>query len=73
METNVLLGNRLKDVCAQKNMTYQMLAEKSGVPVRRVYRLYHGMTSNPGVFVMLDICKALDITVDEFFGTDEFK
>jgi len=73
MERNVLLSNRLKELCEEKGMTWQALAEKSGMPVKRVYRIYVGQTSNPSVFTMIQICKGLDISLDEFFGTDEFK
>ena len=73
MEQNTVLANRLKEVCEEKNISYSTLAEKSGVPVRRIYRLASGMTSNPGIYTMMSICDGLEISLDEFFGTDEFK
>lgn len=73
MERNVLLANRIKELCKEKNMTYQMVAEKGCMPVERVYRLYNGMVSNPGVFTMINLCDGLGITLDEFFSTEEFK
>ena len=73
MEQNMAIANRLKSLLEEKGMNYQTLAEKSGIPVRRVYRLVYGYTSNPGIFLMLRICEALEITVDEFLQSDEFK
>ncbi len=73
METNILLANRLKELCEEKNLSYNALAEKSGLPVRRIYRMACGGTSNPGVFVMMQLCNGLGMSLDEFFATDEFK
>ena len=73
MEQNTALANRLKSLCEEKGISYADLAQKSGIPVRRIQRMAFGATSNPTVFMMLRICDALGITLDEFFGTDEFK
>lgn len=72
-EGRVLLANRLKDLCKEKGISYQELAEKADMSVKRVYRLASGMTADPGVFTMMSICDALGVTLDEFFGTEEFK
>lgn len=72
MEQNITLSNRLKEVCTEKGVDCKTLAEKSGLPVKRVYRLVNGLVSNPSVFVMLRICDTLEISMDEFFKTQEF-
>ena len=73
MEQNIALSNRLKNLMEEKHLTFKELAEKSGIPVRRIYRMMHGGVSNPSVFVMMRICNAMDITLDEFFGTEELQ
>ena len=73
MEPNKALADRLKSLCEEKGMSYKELAEKSGLPVKRVYRLTYGVNTSPSIYVMLRICDALEITVDEFFSTEEFK
>lgn len=73
MEQNGALAKRLKELMKEKGMNYKELAEKSGLPDRRIYRMAMGMTSDPGVFVMMKICNGLGITLDEFFGTEEFE
>ena len=72
MENKNVLGKRLQAVCQQKNMSFRELAEKSGVPEKTILRIAWGSRTNPGIFLMINICDALDITVDEFFGTEEF-
>lgn len=64
---------RLIELCEQKNMTIYQLAEKTDIPAKRLWRLSHAMTTDPGVFLMLKICNGLGVTVDEFFNTDEFR
>ena len=73
MEQNEVLAKRLKELMEEKGMNYRTLAEESGLPVKRVYRMAAGMTSNPGVFVMMRICKGLGVTLDEFFKAEEFE
>jgi len=56
----------------QRGMNYNELAEKSGLPVRRVYRMATGLVSNPGIFLMIQLCKGLEVSLDEFVGTEAF-
>lgn len=72
MQTNEVLGSRLKELCEAQNITYHELGQKIGMPGRRIYRMANGMVSNPGVFTMLAICNGLDVTLNEFFNTEEF-
>lgn len=71
--TNNVLGNRLKELCQEKNISYRELGEKIGMSGTRIARIANGMTSNPGVYTMIQICDGLGVSLDEFFGTDEFK
>lgn len=72
MEGRGALGKRLNELCEQNNISYKELAEKTGVPASKVLRILWGNASNPGVFIMLKLCDGLGITMDEFFGTEEF-
>lgn len=71
--TNNVLGNRLKELCQEKNISYRELGEKIGMSGTRIARIANGMTSNPSVYTMIQICDGLGVSLDEFFGTDEFK
>ena len=73
MEQNVAVATRLRSLCEEKGITVAMLAEKTGMSVRRIYRMMHIGASNPGIYTMHCICKALEITIDEFLDSDEFK
>lgn len=73
MEQRDAIGKRIQDLMEQKGLNYNTLAEKSGVPLKRVYRLANSMNSNPSVFLMMQICDGLGVSLDEFFGAEEFK
>lgn len=73
MDKNTVLANRLKALCEEKNISYRALGEKIGMPAARIARIANGMTSNPGIYTMIHICDGLGVSLDEFFGTDEFK
>lgn len=72
MDPNIVLSNRIKELMEQKGMNYVALAEKSGIPARRVYRIVNGLLSNPGIFVMMKVCKGLEVSLDEFVSPEEF-
>lgn len=67
------LSFRIQQLCKEKNMTYQTLSDNACIPVNRVYRLYFGLTRNPNIYTMMDICEGLGVTLDEFFDTEEFR
>ena len=73
IEARGVLGKRLEEVCEQKGITYRELAAKLNAPVQRLYRIAWGNRTNPGIFDMIRICNALEISLDEFFGTEEVK
>ena len=67
------LANRLKQVCQEKNITYRELGDKIGMPAKRIQRIAYGLTENPGIYTIISICDGLEISLDEFFNTEEFK
>lgn len=73
MEKNVVLANRLKSLMEEKGFSYRSLSDECGVPIRTIYRMMAGGVSNPSVFVMMRICNALGMGLDEFFGTEELQ
>ena len=70
--TNDMLGKRLKEVCQEKGISYRELAEKVDMPTSRIFRIANGMTTNPGIYTMIRICKGLEISLDEFFSDEAF-
>lgn len=70
-EQEVLI-NRIMQLCREKRMTYYKLSYESTVPLSTVANILSGKTTNPGIFTIMKICDGLDISLDVFFGTEEF-
>ena len=67
------ISKRLKELCKENNISYAELAERAGVPKRKIVRLAIGAPSNPGLILMMKICDVLEVSLDEFVDTDEFR
>lgn len=50
-----------------------MLSYKSTVPMTTLMHIINCSTKNPGIFTIIKICNGLDITIKDFFDSDEFK
>lgn len=63
-------GQRLKKVLAERNMMQKELAEKIGVHEMAISRYVHGgrMVS---ASILIDICKALNVSADYLLGLSE--
>lgn len=55
----------LKD---ETKMTYQDIADKSGVPISTVKRIFSGRTPDPGVTTVIAIVEAMGGTADDIKG-----
>ncbi len=73
MEESKVLAKRIKELCAQQGMDYKQLAEACDEPSKRMYRIVSGMMNCQNILTLIKICKALNVSLDEFFDTEEFK
>lgn len=67
-----VLTDRIIELCNERGMTYYKLSYESTVPLSTVTNILNGKTNNPGVFTIMKICDGLDISLEEFFATEEF-
>ncbi|MDO4343875.1 MAG: XRE family transcriptional regulator [Eubacteriales bacterium] len=67
------LAERIRYLCWQKDMSYYDLSYKSAVPITTLMHIIDGSTKNPGIFTIIKICSGLEITLIEFFDTEEFR
>ena len=68
-----ILIERINYLCRQRGMSYYALAIESGVPLTTLLHILDGTTKNPGIFTVFKLCDGFDITITEFFRTNEFK
>ena len=66
------LANRIKYLCKKNRISYYTLSYKSAVPMTTLMHIINCSTKNPGIFTILKICNGLDITIRDFFDSEEF-
>ena len=61
------LGKRIQDLVAENDMSINQLAKASGVPASTIKNITQGKSKNPGIETVAKLCKALGVTLAEFF------
>lgn len=72
MNTRILVANRLQNLCEQNNITINKLANLSAVSPSTLKSILYGRSANPGIVTIKKLCDGLNITLADFFDTDEF-
>ena len=68
MNTKEAVAKRIIDLCNEKNIAVNTLANLSGVSPSTVYSMLNEKSQNPGVVSIKKLCDGLDITLREFFN-----
>lgn len=66
------IENRILQLCRENELTVNALAELSALPPSTVKNILYGKSRNPRIVVIKMICDALNMTLSEFFNTDDF-
>ena len=72
MRTKEALANRILQLCEERSIAVNELANISGVSPSTVYSILNEKSQNPGAITIKKLCDGLEITLGEFFGTPEF-
>ena len=72
MNTKEAVANRIIQLCEERKIAINALANISGVAPSTVYSMLNQKSQNPGVVSIKKICDGFDITVREFFDCDLF-
>lgn len=73
MDTREAVANRIRDLCREKGITPNGLSNIAAVPQATIKSILNGESKNPGIVTIKKLCDGLDITITEFFSTDDFK
>ena len=73
MNEKEMLSQRIQYFCKLRRLSYYKLSTRSAVPINTVMHIVNGATKNPGVFTLAKLCSGLDVTLTEFFDTEEFE
>jgi len=72
LNTKEAVAKRILQLCAEKNIAVNALANLSGVTPSTVYSMLNEKSQNPGVVSIKKLCDGLDISVRDFFDNDLF-
>ena len=72
MNTKEAIANRILQLCDERNIAVNELANTSGVSPSTVYSILNEKSQNPGTVTIKKLCDGLEITLGEFFNTPEF-
>lgn len=65
--------NRIYQLCKERKITPNALSYMAGISQSTIKSILNGESKNPGIVTLKKICDGLDITLIEFFDTDEFR
>ena len=72
MSVKDIVTNRFQKLCDEKNITINELAVLSGVTPSTAYSMMNEKRRDVSIVTIKKFCDGLDITLGEFFSTDEF-
>lgn len=73
MNTKEAVAERIIQICKERNMAINALANLSGVSPSTVYSMLNAKSQNPGVVSIKKLCDGLGITLKEFFDSEIFE
>ena len=66
------IEQRIFELCNERNIAINTLANISGVSPSTVYSILNEKSQNPGVVSIKKICDGLNISIREFFDSELF-
>lgn len=64
--------NRILGICGERKLTINKLATMAGMPPSSLKNILYGKSRNPTLVTIKLLCDGLDMTLGEFFSTEEF-
>ena len=72
MNTKNAVAERIIQLCNQKNIAINALANISGISPSTLYSVLNEKSQNPGIVTIKKLCDGLEISLREFFDDDIF-
>ena len=66
------VAERVLQICRERNITINDLANRSGVTPSSVYSMLDHRRKEVSINLIKKLCDGLDMTLGEFFSTKEF-
>ena len=72
MRTKEAVAQRILELCRERNLAVNALANVSGVSPSTIYSMLNQKSQNPGVVSIKKICDGFEITVRDVFDSPLF-
>ena len=66
------VANRFREICKDRNIKPNELANRAGITPSSVYSMFDPKRREVSVNLVKKLCDGLDMTLGEFFSTPEF-
>ena len=73
MRISEAISKKLKNICKERNISVNKLANQSLLTQSTVEHLVNGDSKNPKLLTIIRICDGLDMSLQEFFADDLFR
>lgn len=73
MNTKEAVAARIIELCEQRNLAINALANLSGVSPSTVYSMLNEKSQNPGIVSIKQLCDGLEISLRSFFDCELFE
>lgn len=73
MNAKESVSKRIIELCNERNIAINSLANISGVSPSTVYSMLNQKSKNPGVVTIKKLCDGLDISLHDFFASPLFE
>ncbi len=72
MRTKEAVAQRILELCRERNIAVNALANISGVSPSTIYSMLNQKSQHPGVVSIKKLCDGFEITVRQFFDSPLF-
>lgn len=72
MRTKEAVAQRILELCRERHIVVNALANISGVSPSTIYSMLNQKSQNPGVVSIKKLCDGFEITVRQFFDSPLF-
>ena len=73
MNAKEAVARRIQELCVQRGLAINALANLCGVPPSTIYSMLNAKSQNPGIISIQKTCDGLEISVREFFDDPLFE
>lgn len=68
-----LVVKRIYELCKEREITPNALSYMAGVSQSTIKSILNGESKNPGIVTLKKLCDGLEISIIDFFDTEDFK